>query len=338
MKLRTAHACRGWVAGLACVGMLGLGVTGFSGASYASSAKKVPVKEIPLFLDVDTVSVAKANDCYTMNNFAAGSSLLFRIKVFNGATGDVMTSAQLRSVDVTIPGGVTRTAKYASHKTDSFWTVLWTIPASNPAGVVNYTVTARANNGQVGHYVPFDVTTASLTVVAASRGVERRERVKGRQMKVRIAKAAGLGCCPRLHRDARLRGHGLQRRQFGVDRRRTRPLFVDVETATSSGQLANVFTAGTKVEFWIKVFNPSTGDVPLTSTALKSVIVGLPRVRDCADYGKHSTDAFWVASWAIPASYPAGMVPYTVTARAKNGAIGRYVPFNISASSLTVAG
>ncbi len=168
MKLRTAHACRGWVAGLACVGMLGLGVTGFSGASYASSAKKVPVKEIPLYLDVDTVSVAKANDCNTINTFAAGSSLLFRIKVFNGKTGAVMTSAQLSSVDVTIPGVFSGTATYADHKTDSFWTVLWAIPASSPLGVVNYSVTARAKNGQVGKFVPFNVTAASLTVVAAA--------------------------------------------------------------------------------------------------------------------------------------------------------------------------
>lgn len=117
------------------------------------------------------------------------------------------------------------------------------------------------------------------------------------------------------------------------------PLFVEVEMVAANGQLANVYTAGTRVEFWIKVLNPATGDVPLTSATLKSVTVGLPNGKTLtAVYGKHSTDAFWVASWAIPASYPAGTVPYTVTAHAKNGAIGRYVPFNISASALTVAG
>jgi hypothetical protein len=128
-----------------------------------TAAKKAP----PLFLDVDTVSVAKANDCYTINNFAVGTKVLFRIKVFNGATGKVYPNYALKSVIVAIPGAPSFVAKYASHKTDSFWTVLWTIPASYPTGVVNYTVTARANSGQVGHYVPFNVTTASLTIVAS---------------------------------------------------------------------------------------------------------------------------------------------------------------------------
>jgi hypothetical protein len=116
------------------------------------------------------------------------------------------------------------------------------------------------------------------------------------------------------------------------------PLFVDVETATSGEQLANVFALRSKVEFWVKVFSASTGDVPLSSTALKSVIVAIPGAPSLhATYGKHGTDSFWVATWTIPASYKTGVVNYTVTARANNGQVGTYVPFNIAPSSLTVA-
>ena len=173
MKARIGKPRKAWVAVLVCFGTLSLGLTVFTSASSMASVRAVHStakahKKAPLFLDVDTVSTAKANDCYTVNNFQAGSKVLFRIKVFNGANGNVLSSTTLKSVDVFLPGGVTLTAKYGSHKTDSFWTALWTIPATYAAGIVNYTVTARANNGAIGHYVPFDVTTASLTVVAAS--------------------------------------------------------------------------------------------------------------------------------------------------------------------------
>ncbi len=118
----------------------------------------------------------------------------------------------------------------------------------------------------------------------------------------------------------------------------TGPLFVDVVTATSSGQLENVFTAGSEVEFWVKVYSPSTGDTALTSKELRSVIVTITGVTSLrATYGRHGADSFWEATWAIPASKAAGVLAYSVRAGADDGVSGSYVPFNVSASSLTVA-
>ena len=178
MTARIGKPCKALVAVLACVGILSLGAIVFSGASSATGVRLTASKNLtadtlapdtlaPLFIDADTVSVAKATDCWLENVFPQGSKVLFRIKVFNPTTGSPMGSNVLKSVIIGLPKGLTFPATYAHHKTDYYWTYLWSIPANYPIGVVNYTVTARADNGAVGHYVPFNVAASSLTVAKA---------------------------------------------------------------------------------------------------------------------------------------------------------------------------
>ncbi len=163
--------------GLASLGMFGAGAVLLSSCGSSSSASTPTAnsqasapkaQDAQLFVDADTVSTAKATSCYLQNRFQVGDKILFRVKVFNGATGAAMTKSDLQSVVVGLPNGQNMPATYGNHKTDNFWTVAWTVPSNYQTGTINYTVTATGDNGASGKYVPFNVAASQLTIAPSS--------------------------------------------------------------------------------------------------------------------------------------------------------------------------
>lgn len=160
---------------MASIGVLGLGAVTLSGCGSSSSSAQnsstaqtaLTAAKAPLFVDADTVNTAKTADCWLQNRFQIGDKVLFRVKVFNGATGAIMTNKDLQSVVVGLPNGQNLPATYGNHKTDNFWSVTWTIPANYPTGTIEYTVKATSNSGATGAYVPFKIAASDLTIVAS---------------------------------------------------------------------------------------------------------------------------------------------------------------------------
>lgn len=152
------------IAVMACVGTLSLGAPGYASASESAATTTMT----PLFVQADTVSALKSDDCWLANTFHAGDIVVFRVQVFNGATGDKMPPSEMKSV---IIGGLpvigALPATYSTR--DGWWTAPWRIPKTVKPGVINYTVTAQADNGSSGKYVPFNAVTSELTVVAAGK-------------------------------------------------------------------------------------------------------------------------------------------------------------------------
>ncbi len=111
-----------------------------------------------------------AKVCVLSSRFAPGEEVVWRIKVFDPATGDTMDDTQLDSVVVELPDGQTFDAKYGGHPgdnaTDSFWATSWEIPADYPTGSLPYTVKASATDGRTGEFTEFNVAPSLLTVVA----------------------------------------------------------------------------------------------------------------------------------------------------------------------------
>lgn len=153
------------VLGLGAVALTGCGSSGSSNASAVASSSPTTLKD-QLFVDADTVSTAKATTCWLMNRFHPGDKVLFRAKVFDGATGNVLTNKDLKSVVVGLPNGQNLPATYGNHKTDNFWAIAWTVPADYQTGTINYTVTATSNQGATGQWVPFKIASSSLTILA----------------------------------------------------------------------------------------------------------------------------------------------------------------------------
>jgi hypothetical protein len=138
-----------------------LSSTPASGTTSSSTAS--------LFVEVDQVSVATATSCWVMSSYRRGDGVFFRAKVFDPSTGKPMVKEDLQSVLVALPNGQSLPATFGGHPskspTDSFWGILWKIPADYPTGTVAYTVTATANDGRRGQYIDFNVATSLLTVV-----------------------------------------------------------------------------------------------------------------------------------------------------------------------------
>ena len=133
-------------------------------------------------------------------------------------------------------------------------------------------------------------------------------------------------------------------------------LILDANTVIGSAGVKNPqdicvvssrFQQGLTVVWQIKVYDPATGK-PMDDKALDSVVVSLKDGQTFeAHYGPHPgappgqpqpppTDYFWTSAWGIPNDYPTGSVPFTVTAKSKDGRAGTFSEFNVAPALLTV--
>lgn len=106
--------------------------------------------------------------CVLQSRFAPGEEVVWRVKVFDPATGEAMDDTALDSVDVELPDGQVFEAEYGDHPrdnpTDFFWTTSWEVPADYPTGSVPYSIVATASDGRVGEYSEFNVAPSLLTI------------------------------------------------------------------------------------------------------------------------------------------------------------------------------
>ncbi len=110
--------------------------------------------------------------------------------------------------------------------------------------------------------------------------------------------------------------------------------------AASSCVLSNQYKQGNQVVFRVRVYDPKTGQ-PMDDKALSGVTISLPDGQTFnAKYGGHPgkapVDYFWATSWVIPDNYPTGTLSYGATATATDGRTGKFDPFNVTPSLLTV--
>lgn len=114
------------------------------------------------------VSPAKEGPCLVDTQYQHGATVIFRIKIFDPATGQALTAKNLSAVSIVLPYSTSVSAQYGTHEgsKDSFWVAKWTIPANFPTGQVVYRVAAQGSNRAVKR-VQFGVQDpeAHLTVL-----------------------------------------------------------------------------------------------------------------------------------------------------------------------------
>jgi hypothetical protein len=145
----------------------------------ASACASSPKAAQALIVDANTVISAEgatnpADICVQSSRFPRGESVVWRIKVYDPTTSNPMDNSTLDSVVVSLKDGQTFTAMYGGHPgqpggplTDYFWSAAWSIPATYPTGSVQYTVTAKSEDGRTGTFNEFNVAPSLLTVVEA---------------------------------------------------------------------------------------------------------------------------------------------------------------------------
>lgn len=145
----------------------------------ATTEDQGPAAAPVLFVDANTVLGSAGipeeeradRVCVLKSRYAPGEEVVWRIKVFDPATGDTMDDTQLDSVVVELPDGQTFEAEHGGHPrdetTDFFWATSWDIPADYPTGSLPYTVRATAADGRTGEFTEFNVASSLLTIVPA---------------------------------------------------------------------------------------------------------------------------------------------------------------------------
>jgi hypothetical protein len=110
--------------------------------------------------------------CVLTSQFKHGQPVVWRVRVTDPKTGQMMDDKGLKSLVVELSDGQKFTMKYGAHPkganptTDNFWSTSWTIPDSYPTGGFSYKVVATDMGGTETDWQPFMVAPSQLTVVA----------------------------------------------------------------------------------------------------------------------------------------------------------------------------
>jgi hypothetical protein len=108
-------------------------------------------------------------NCFTMNRFAAGENVGFRVSVIDGATGqpaadsEVVVHLSYGGQTVDVPARYRGAGR--GQQIPNLWTAKWTVPADAPTGVVGVTITAMDKSGRTVEWKPFPNEASHLTIV-----------------------------------------------------------------------------------------------------------------------------------------------------------------------------
>lgn len=134
-------------------------------------------EDLPLIVHADTVrghlnlleEDIAANLCVQRSRFNPGEHIVWRIRVYDPQLATAMDNIALDSVQVLFDDGQIFETVYADHGAegakDFFWTTSWVIPEDYPTGSLGHQVTAKAQDGRTGEFVPFNVSYSLLTIV-----------------------------------------------------------------------------------------------------------------------------------------------------------------------------
>ena len=148
-KLLTASA--------AALALLALGAT--AGAQTPGEIP-FPAPKADVFVAVNTSTTAGA-----ATNFATrGSSVVFSAYAADTKSKKVLTDKDVKYFYLKIPGQPNVKLAYSKIGSRFLWTGTWTVPASQPLGIVPFKALVKTNAKRYGSFVQIGVVGAMLTV------------------------------------------------------------------------------------------------------------------------------------------------------------------------------
>jgi len=163
--------------------MLSVGVLLVAMAAMASlgALSQGAEKDVPLILVSDTVlgiegipeAEIRQKVCILSSRFNPGQQIVWRVRVYDPRTGQVMDETTLDVVQVILPGEQILKAHYGPHPrppqdaTDFFWSTSWVIPQEYPQGSLSYTIRAESKDGRTGEFAQFNVAPSLLIILPA---------------------------------------------------------------------------------------------------------------------------------------------------------------------------
>jgi hypothetical protein len=119
------------------------------------------------------------------------------------------------------------------------------------------------------------------------------------------------------------------------------PLFIAAQTVNTTGAMASAFAPGATVVFRAFALDTKTMKA-LGAKDVKFFYVTIPNQPNVkltySPTAAGATPRFaWTGTWTIPASYPAGVVPFKILAKATSKRTGSFVQIPVATSQLTVS-
>ena len=150
-KLLTASA--------AALALLALGAT--AGAQTPGEIP-FPAPKTDVFVAADTGTTAGAST----NFVTRGSSIVFRAYAADMKSKKVLTDKDVKYFYVKIPDQPPVKLAYSNPGERFLWTATWTVPATQPLGIVPFKVLVQTKAKRYGSFVQIGVVGAMLTVTA----------------------------------------------------------------------------------------------------------------------------------------------------------------------------
>ncbi len=112
---------------------------------------------------------ADLKSCTATSRFPRNAEMVWRVRVYDPNTGNLMDDKALEGVQVKLANGKALDATYGAHPKDPpneyYWTASWVIPKDNATGTLRYTISATASDGRSGDFAPFAVTSSLPSIL-----------------------------------------------------------------------------------------------------------------------------------------------------------------------------
>ena len=107
--------------------------------------------------------------CVLSSRFPRNSEIVFRVRVYDPHTAELMDNTNLSGVQVRLANGANVDLAYSAHPKDPpneyYWANSWVIPKDTPTGTLRYTIQANANDGRTGEFEPFSVAASLPSII-----------------------------------------------------------------------------------------------------------------------------------------------------------------------------
>jgi hypothetical protein len=291
---------------------LGAALVIFGAVAVSTAAADTPPTPVPfpaptsgpVFISAQTVDATGA----MVNQFAPGSSVIFRAYAIDTKTKKLVTAKDAKYFYVTIPNQPNVKLKYDAKAPGATaqmpWTGTWTVPASYPAGLVPFKVLAKTNSKRQGSFVQMPVTSAMLTIAAKPQN----SPANGPAASTSAVSSPDIG----LYVDT-VNGSqpvGAPKRPVGCTQ-------------------TNVYKRGEQVVIRTWGFELSKGEV-LTTDNVDTASYTIPGLATpgTLNWGAHGNAGakvwFWSSPWIVPADFPLGDVTIHITFKTDSGKTGTY--------------
>jgi len=283
-------------------------------AATVASAATAAVDPVPfpspkvqqVFVAAQTVTPSGAMNSY----FAPGDSVVFRAYAADPKTKKLVTADAVKYFYVKIPNQANVKLAYGATapgaSTGFPWTGTWTVPADYTPGKVFFQILLKLKDKARGQFVQMPVTSAMLTVQAASPAV----------FSPAPAGAPGVSDTS-----------GNLDLSFYVDSvNGTRP--VGAAPRQVGCAQTNVYKRGEQVVFRVWGNDLTTTDL-LTNDNVDTATASIPGQKDLTlTWGAHgNTDAkvyFWTTPWIVPADFPLGDTTVHIAFKTVDGKTGTF--------------